>query len=54
MKTANLATIGLGVMSAAHLAVLLLWLDAFEVWQTSTLLMGAMLFGVLALTNVKR
>ncbi len=54
MKTSNLATLLFGVLSAAHLAVLLLWPHHFEFWQKTVMLAGTTLFGLLALTNVER
>ncbi len=54
MKTSNLATLLFGVLSAAHLAVLLLGLDAFEFWQMVAMFAGTTLFGLLALTNAER
>jgi hypothetical protein len=54
MKTSSLTTMGLGVLCAAHLAVLLLWVDAFDFWQTTAMFAGTMLFGLLALTKLER
>ncbi len=51
MQTSNLATILYGVLSAAHLAVLLLWPHHFELWQIGTMLSGAAILAVLALTK---
>jgi hypothetical protein len=53
MKTFN-PIILYGVISAANLAVLLLWLDTFEFWEKTTLFMGAMLFGLLAMVDAER
>ena len=54
MKTSHLSTIACSVMSAAHLAVLLLWLDTFEFWLMCALFTGAVMFALLAWANVEQ
>ncbi len=49
MKPSILSTIFFGMVSAAQLAVLLLWRDAFEFWQKVALLAGAVILAMLAL-----